>query len=142
MRGVPFLVLVATLGWSAATNQGRCAGVPAVVPGVVIDHCSPKTRRFIGSPSLMVLPTGEYIAAHDFCGRGATPDSTALFASQDHGQTWTPRGEVRGQYWSTLFVHHKALYLMGTSRAYGFAVIRRSSDGGHTWTIPVDAASC
>jgi hypothetical protein len=37
-----------------------------------------------------------------------------------------------------LFVHQGALYLMGTSREYGFCVIRRSLDGGATWTTPSD----
>jgi hypothetical protein len=46
---------------------------------------------------------------------------------------------IQGQYWSTLFVHRDALYLIGATREYGFAAIRRSDDGGRTWTIPSDA---
>ena len=137
--------MLATVILSAAAGLGRSGEVPAAgpepVPGVVIDHRAAKTKCFIGSPSLTVLPTGEYLASHDCFGSGTTPNRTVLFASQDKGKTWQPRGEISGQYWSTLFVHGNALYLMGTSREYGFAVIRRSTDGGRTWTTPRDADS-
>jgi len=137
--------LLAALILSAAAGLGRGAEAPSAepesVPGVVIDHSPAKTKCFIGSPSLVVLPTGEYLASHDFFGSGTTPDRTMLFASQDRGQTWQTRGEISGQYWSTLFVHSHALYLMGTSREGGFVVIRRSTDNGRTWTTPKDADS-
>src|SRR5262249_11308715 len=45
------------------------------------------------------------------------------------------------QWWSSLFLHRGALYLMGTSRENGFAVIRRSLDAGRTWTTPRDGQS-
>ena len=33
-------------------------------------------------------------------------------------------------FWSSLFVHRDAVYLLGTSQQYGSIVIRRSDDGG------------
>ena len=118
-------------------------GTPAAeippVPGVVIDHRAAATKQFIGSPSFAVLPKGDYLASHDFFGAGSTLNRTVVFGSEDRGQTWKQRCEITGQYWSTLFVQDGALYLMGTSREYGFAVIRRSLDGGRTWTVPKDS---
>lgn len=110
----------------------------SLVPGVVIDHSPASSRRYIGSPSLARLPDGTYVASHDFFGPGSGENLTRLFASRDRGQTWRRLCELRGQFWSNLFVHRRALYLMGTSKAYGSVVIRRSTDGGRTWTIPKD----
>lgn len=105
-------------------------------PGVVIDHSPAASGRYIGSPSIAVWTNGNYIASHDFFGPGTTHDLTALFASADAGLTWNRLGEVQGQFWSSLFVHRGGLYLFGTSKQNGFVVIRRSVDGGKTWTSP------
>jgi hypothetical protein len=138
-------ILLAAVLVAVALDCGLCAEVqpsqPAPVPGVVIDHSPARSNQFIGSPSIAILPDGQYVVSHDFFGPGARPDYTVVFASADRGKTWQPRARVDGQYWSTLFVHHNALYLMGTSREYGFAVIRRSTDAGRTWTSPRDADS-
>jgi sulfatase modifying factor 1 len=108
------------------------------VPGVVIDHSPATTRRYIGSPSIAVLPNGDYIASHDFFGPGTEYNRTSVFRSTDAGKTWRKLTEFEGQFWSSLFVHQDALYIMGTSKEYGHVVIRRSIDGGKTWTAPKD----
>ena len=118
----------------------RVAAVPAP-PGVVIDYHPTATRQYIGSPSIAILPSGEYVASHDFFGPGSTRDTTLVFASADRGQTWERRAQIKGQWWSTLFVHRDALYILGTSQEYGYTVIRKSSDGGRTWTEPKDDKS-
>jgi hypothetical protein len=108
-------------------------------PGVVIDHEPTSAGRFIGSPSIAVLPNGIYVASHDFFGpnSGETVSGvTRIFASNDKGRTWRQTAELHDQFWSTLFVHHRQLYLMGTSAEYGRIVIRRASDNGETWTEP------
>ena len=110
-------------------------------PGVVIDHRAASTQQYIGSPSLAILPGGDYVASHDWFGPGSTRNRTVVFASRDRGETWKQLTEIEGQWWSTLFVHRGALYLMGTSAENGLAVIRRSTDGGQTWTTPRDANS-
>lgn len=112
-----------------------------VVPGVVINHSPASTRQYIGSPSIAVLPNGEYVASHDLFGPGSNEDRTLVYASADGSATWQKRAEIEGQFWSTLYVHQGCLYLMGTSRQEGFAVIRRSEDGGRTWTTPRDRTS-
>jgi hypothetical protein len=104
----------------------------------VITHSAAKTRQYIGSPSLAVLPDGSYRASHDLFGPGSTLDRTRVYASYDRGLHWEKLTEIEGQWWSTLFLYRGSLYLLGTSRENGFAVIRRSGDGGKTWTTPMD----
>ncbi len=108
------------------------------VPGVVIDHSPAATGKYLGSPSLAVLANGYYIASHDFFGPKTKEDHTAIFCSKNAGKTWEKLTVFKGQYWSTLFVHKGALYIIGTSTHNGYVVIRRSTDGGLTWTIPRD----
>jgi hypothetical protein len=113
-------------------------------PGVVIQRLVPSRRKYIGSPSIAILPSGDYVAAHDEFGPGSSEKTSALtriFRSQDRGETWARISTIRGAFWSTLFVHRKNLYLLGTDKEYGRLVIRRSADGGVTWTKPNDAKS-
>lgn len=109
------------------------------VPGVVIDHSPAASGIFIGSPSLAVLPNGDYAASHDEFGPKSVEHTAAVshvFRSQDRGATWRKIATVQGQFWSTLFVHRGDLFLLGTDRHHGNAIIRRSRDGGATWTTP------
>ena len=108
-------------------------------PGIVIDHHPGETRQYIGSPSIAILKNGHYVASHDFFGPGSTQSTSAVtrvFRSRDRGATWTRTAEFSDQFWSNLFVHRGKLYLMGTTYEYGRIVIRRSDDGGATWSAP------
>lgn len=106
------------------------------VPGTVIHHIPAQTRTYIGSPGLAILPDGSYVASHDLFGPGCTRDQTLVYRSEDGGGTWQQIAEITGQWWSSLFVHHDDVYLFGTTTEYGHCVIRRSTDGGHSWTTP------
>ena len=107
-------------------------------PGVVIDHIPARTGKYVGSPSIAVLPNGQYVASHDVFGRKSRQRITRVFGSADRGATWRHLTDIDGQWWSTLFMHRGALYVMGVSRRFGHVVIRRSTDGGTTWTTPKD----
>lgn len=113
----------------------------STVPGTVVNHIPKSTRMHIGSPSIVILPNAHYIASHDIFGPGSSNNQTLIFESQDQGDTWTQISTINGQFWSNLFWHNDALYLMGTSGQYGHCVIRRSTDRGHTWTTPACASS-
>lgn len=104
------------------------------VPGVVISHLPKSTGNYLGSPSIVILPNGNYIASHDVFGRGPTPVHTYVFESTDKGESWQKAAELDSLFWATLFVNKGALYLFGTTGEYGRMTIRRSTDGGHTWT--------
>jgi hypothetical protein len=113
-------------------------GAPAP-PGVVIDHEPAKTGRYIGSPSIVILPNGEYVASHDFFGPKSGQSvsaTTRVFRSRDRGQSWERTAELKDQFWSNLFLAHHNLYLMGTNYEYGRIVIRQSKDGGLSWSDP------
>lgn len=118
------------------------AGEPvraATVPGVVIDHIPAAEGRYIGSPGLAILPNGDYVASHDEFGPKSgqrTGAMSRVFRSTDKGKTWSKIADVENAFWSTLFVHKDALYMLGTTFEYGDLVIRRSTDGGATWTVP------
>jgi hypothetical protein len=111
-------------------------------PGVVIFRVDPTGTRFVGSPSLVRVPSGALIASNDLFGEGQreTPP-TFIHRSDDDGGSWSQIAQMDGQFWSSLFVHRGALYLMGTSAEYGQIVIRRSDDEGRTWTTPTDSAN-
>lgn len=108
-------------------------------PGVVVNHIGRETGRYIGSPSLCILPDSIYIASHDEFGPRSSEylsAQTLIFQSKDKGMTWVKIAQIDGQFWSNLFFHHGSLYLMGTNKHHGDLIIRKSDDKGHTWTIP------
>lgn len=140
------LVLVLTTVLACHNSLSECtAGQPPLhVPGVVIDHVPASTGVYIGSPSIAILPQGNYVASHDHFGPRTTEHKAArstVFCSFDQGRTWKKASEIRGAFWSSLFVHRGALYLLGTDRHHGNIVIRRSTDGGTSWTTPTDATN-
>ncbi|MGM9700239.1 MAG: sialidase family protein, partial [Prevotella sp.] len=109
------------------------------VPGVVINHIAQSGGKYIGSPSLCVLPDGTYLASHDEFGVMSDEGRAAItrvFASHDRGASWQCVSTLQGQFWSTLFCMDGKAYLIGTIKAHGDIVIRCSTDGGHTWTEP------
>lgn len=114
------------------------------VPGVVIDYLPASSGLYVGSPSIAILPNGNYVASHDLFGPKSKEHDTAItrvFRSTDRGRTWKPVSRIEGQFWSNLFAHRGELYIMGTYSHYGNVVIRRSEDGGKTWTKPNDGKS-
>lgn len=114
------------------------------VPGVVVNHIPAHTGVYIGSPSVCILPDGSYVASHDHFGPQSTEHEralTAIFKSTNRGRTWEKISEINGQFWSNLFVHRGDLYIMGPWKHHGNFLIRRSTDGGITWSDPVDNKS-
>ncbi|MBI5092885.1 MAG: exo-alpha-sialidase [Candidatus Hydrogenedentes bacterium] len=127
------MVILSTIAAAAPAFPG--------VPGVVISHIPAAEERYVGSPSIAVLPDGSYVATHDEFGPKSQYHSSAIthvFRSTDKGQTWSEISRIDGAFWSTVFAHRGALYLIGTTMEYGALVIRKSTDGGATWTTPKD----
>lgn len=121
---------------------GRLAG--AAPPGVVVDWLPAEGGQYVGSPSIARLPDGTLLASHDHFGPRSsewTSAVTAVFRSADSGATWEKIATIDGAFWSNLFVHSGAVWLMGPTHHHGALVIRRSDDGGHTWTDPAGPAS-
>jgi hypothetical protein len=111
---------------------------------VVIDHSPAASGIYIGSPSLAVLTNGDYVASHDEFGPKSTEHSRAvshIFQSRDRGAHWKKIATIDGAFWSTLFTHRGALYLIGPDKHHGNVLIHRSADGGVTWTSPTNSTT-
>ena len=106
----------------------------------VVAHLPFDGHRFLGSPSILRTADGGYLASHDVFGRDVTRGRTSMHASPD-GDRWEQVGELDDMFWGSLFVRGDEVYLIGTTREYGALVIRRSTDGGRTWSVARDARS-
>ncbi len=114
------------------------------VPGKALAH-SPQSQGInLGSPSIVVLPDGTYVASHDLFGRNwkeKKGTTSLVYHSIDKGVTWRCVARVNNQNWSSLFWHNEALYLVGSGYPKcGFSV-RKSIDKGVTWTEAKDEKS-
>ena len=111
-------------------------------PGVIIGKSPSPRNTFIGSPSILILPDGTYLASHDFFGKNARMrylHTTRIFSSKDKGITWKQIAHIKDLFWANLFYHNGAAYLMGTTHEYGKIVVLKSTDNGQTWTNPKDS---
>ncbi|MBR0339995.1 MAG: exo-alpha-sialidase, partial [Alistipes sp.] len=129
------VILLAAIALSASAQI-------AELPGVVINHSPASKGKYLGSPSICILPNGRYVASHDYFGPKTKEFETAItdiFVSDDKGASWQKSATLRGQFWSSLFYHNGAIYIFGTCRHHGNIVIRKSTDGGESWSNPYDA---
>src|SRR5512137_2915330 len=86
------LLPAGALAQSATQSASQPAGTPdfSKVPGVVIDHSPASSGLYIGSPSIAVLPNGDYVASHDFFGPKSAEHQTsrsAVFRASDRGES-------------------------------------------------------
>ncbi|MBN2295271.1 MAG: hypothetical protein JXM70_22765 [Pirellulales bacterium] len=114
---------------SAAAQTTMFNGVE--VPGVVVAHSPKSSGEYLGSPSIAILPNGDYLASHRGYG------DSHIYRSTDRGVTWTNISILPKSTMSTLFTLQGNTYAMGIRS--GRVYISRSTDGGLTWTQPTDA---
>lgn len=118
-----------------------CAGILfAQPPGVVIEHSPQTSGQYIGSPGIAILADGVYLAKMDFFGPKSTENTravTRVFRSRDKGRSWERVTDVDGMYWASIFVHKRAVYLLGPEKQYGDLILMRSTDGGRSWSRSV-----
>jgi hypothetical protein len=109
--------------------------------GIVLAHSPKISNIFLGSPSICILPNGNYVASHDIFGVSVAKKlepMTKIHISKNKGKTWKHIANLNHQYWSNLFVLNRKLYIIGTTKSEGNISIRKSDDGGLTWTEPTD----
>ena len=109
-----------------------------------IRHQVEMTGTYLGTPSMVRMPNGTLVVSHDYFGAAAAdnrPGLTSIYHSYNNGKDWVSITHLVNMYWGTLFLHRGSLYLFGVTREYGDLVIRRSTDGGLTWTYPTDSRS-
>jgi hypothetical protein len=112
-----------------------------------IKYQNPATKTYLGSPSIIRTDKGDLLVTHDYFGSGCPKNHeneehlTSVYRSCDEGKTWLNVTHIANAFWSNLFKHNGAIYLLGTSQQYGSIVIRRSDDNGNTWTHPKDDKS-
>ncbi len=104
-------------------------------PGVVIVESKDPFKERIYSPSIVILPDGSYVVSQDMS------KGIGIHKSTDKGLTWKFITKIDIGHWGGLFVHKGMLYVMGTSKSFGDVIIRKSTDGGKTWTESIDENS-
>jgi hypothetical protein len=108
---------------------------------VEVKYQPERSRACLGSPSLVKLDDGELVATHDYWGIYTLEGDCGLssvYRSEDEGATWENVTHIIGAQWGTLVKLPDALYHISSTREYGDMVIRRSTDGGFTWSLPRD----
>lgn len=134
------LILCTLLAASCLSAQDDVIPAPDYgTPGVIISHIPKSEGKYIGSPSICMLPNGDYVASHDEFGPKANTGksgTTRIFRSSDKGETWNELAVLKDQYWSNLFYLDGSLYILGVNHGHGDIVIRKSIDGGESWSMP------
>ena len=109
-------------------------------PGVVINYIHPDDNyydfagSFIGTPNIIELPSGNFLATHDVFGKSEF-GFAILFISRDKGVTWEHQCELHPVREEKPFIHNGRLYMIcGYIRDIA---ICESTDEGKTWSQPV-----
>ena len=89
-------LLITNLCWAGITQEGD-----TLPPGVVIHNAPAISHEYIGSPSIVIMPDGTYIASHDYFGKKLS--DTYIYRSGDRGNSWTPIAKLESLTWATLF---------------------------------------
>ena len=110
------------------------------IPGIVVGHSHPDNKAYVGSPSIIILEDGRYLASWR-SGVRTNDTQTNIAESTNRGNSWKTIARIKRLAWANLFTHNSDLYIIGTqdqTGGYGPLVIRKSTDLGRTWTEPVD----
>ena len=108
-----------------------------------LDH--PAKAVCVGTPDILVLPSGRLIASMELWLKRPTsgdeggidyPNHCKIKASDDDGRTWQ-QISTNGITWGSLFYANRALHMIGNDPLKRDIRIVRSNDDGKTWSTPV-----
>ena len=100
----------------------------------------PATNVYLHDPSIVRLNNGDLLVSLNYHGPGSVRSIedqeclTSLYRSRDRGESWSVLTHVNHCFAANLFTHRGAVYLLGMDRRFGSICIRRSDDGGNTWS--------
>jgi len=99
---------------------------------------------FVGSPSILRMDDGEWIASFDVkidsTGTTATAWETQIWSSKDRGITWQRRTSIRNLTWGSLFTVNKEIYIIGAGNQNTRIVISKMKFLD-SWSKPVAITS-
>ena len=128
---------------SGRRSRVRLARTGAIPTGTsVINYLHPEDEqylfsgKFLCSPSLVKTPSGKLLAGMDVFGPSMGQNTTILFSSDNDGEDWHYLCDLFPFYWSCLFYHQNAIYILGLNTEYGNLQISCSRDEGLTWEDP------
>ncbi len=144
------LLLLLLTGGLVAANASVSSAQETGFTGVIVHELPVPsllqriTRRavYTASPSIVVLPGGAYLITCNDFGHGSSADTSGvspIYRSDDKGKSWQLINTLSDMKRGSLWVHPDGgIYLFGYRAAPGDILIRRSLDGGYTWTEPND----
>ncbi len=100
----------------------------------------PATNVYLHDPSILRLESGDLLVSLNYHGPGSARSIedqeclTSIYRSCDQGESWAILTHVNHCFAANLFTHRGAVYLLGMDRRFGSICIRRSDDGGNTWS--------
>lgn len=109
-----------------------------------VKYMPERSKFYMGGPSLVRLREGTLVASHYYFYNGDNRHLNvenalnSIYRSEDDGKTWQQVNHILGSFWGTLFLRGEELYHLSCSREWGDILLRRSIDGGFTWTTPSD----
>ncbi|MFD1628486.1 sialidase family protein [Pseudopedobacter beijingensis] len=112
-----------------------------------VKYQDPATKIYLGSPSILRLNKKEILVTLDYFGANRPKDNlgrsnkTSVYKSVNEGKSWKHISDIDGMYWANLFEHKGKIYLLGTTSANGSIAIRRTDDGGKSWTSPINEST-
>ena len=137
-----FTVWRSDMSASSATRLVRTGRVGMDEGTVVVNYLHPEddtykvSGKYLGSPSIVKLPSGKLLCSMDLFSRTCASNHTFIFQSMDGGETWNYVTELSPCLWGKLFVHRGRVYMLGVEGAYGDIIIGYSEDEGETWCAP------
>ena len=111
---------------------------------VEVKYLPEKSKAYLGSPSILRLADGSLLAVHDYFGAEGILDTdhecmlTSVYKSYDDGATWQNVTHIPYCFWCNLLEHNGEVYLLSCSKEYGDILLRKTTDGGYTWSVPCD----